>query len=160
MLKVEECMIREVLTAKRGTPLKDIITFFKEKHVHVLPVIDAQEHLVGSISLNEITTVFQPQSAQLNELLKSVPFVDTVPEPDIDLEYVTPEMGILVIADEIMSKQYFSIAPGDSIGKAYAVMKANNTKLLMVTEEDDKLVGVLGLFDIIYSIFRERGVIN
>lgn len=160
MFKVEECMIKEVMTAKRGTPLNEIIKFFKEKHVHVLPVVDDENRLVGAVSLNEITTVFEPHSAHMNTLMEGIPFVDTVEDNELDLDYITPEMGILVIADEIKSDRYLSVRPTDSITQAYSVMKKNKTKFLMVTDEQDHLKGVLGMFDIIYFLFKNKGVIQ
>ena len=53
MLKVKDCITREVITANRGTPLKDIIKFFKENNFHILPVVngDNDNNLVGKISL-------------------------------------------------------------------------------------------------------------
>lgn len=159
MLKVKDCLTREVITAKRGTPLKDIIKLFEENNFHILPVVDDNNKLVGKIMLDEITSVFQPHSAEINQLLKTIPFIDTIPEQDIDIDYITPEIGILVVADEIMSKEYFTIGQDDSIAKAFSIMKVNNTKLLMVTE-NEKLIGVIGMFDIIFALFREKGVIS
>lgn len=159
MLKVKDCLTRKVITAKRGTPLKDIIKLFEENNFHILPVVDDNNKLVGKIMLDEITSVFQPHSAEINQLLKTIPFIDTIPEQDIDIDYITPEIGILVVADEIMSKEYFTIGQDDSIAKAFSIMKVNNTKLLMVTE-NEKLIGVIGMFDIIFALFREKGVIS
>ncbi len=160
MLNVKDCMTQNVITANRGMPLKNIIKMFKENKVHTLPVINEESRIVGKITLNEIVTVFQPQSAEINQLLKTVPFLDTVPEQDIEIDYITPEMGILVVADEIMTKDYSTIRPENSVSKAYSVMKFNDTKILMVTDEDNKLVGILAMFDIIYSLFKEKGVID
>ncbi|MGM0441186.1 MAG: CBS domain-containing protein [Elusimicrobiota bacterium] len=160
MFKVKECMIKEVMTAKRGTPLNEIIKFFKEKHVHVLPVVDKEDRLVGAVSLNEITTVFEPHSAKMNKLMEGIPFVDSVEDNELDLDYITPEMGILVIADEIKTDRYLSVRPDDSISKAYSVMKKNKTKFLMVTDEQGRLKGVLGMFDIVYFLFKNKGVIQ
>ncbi len=160
MLKVKDCLTKKVVTVKRGTPLKNIIKVFKENRFHTLPVIDDENKLVGKITLDEIVSVFQPHSAEITQLLKTIPFLDTVPEAEIDMDYITPEIGILVVADEIMNKNYFTISPGDSISKAYSVMKVNNTKLLMVTDDGDKLIGILKMFDIIYAMFSEKGVID
>ena len=160
MLKVKDCIISEIVTVKRGATLKKIIRLFRENRFHNLPVIDDAGILVGKISLNEIISVFQPQSAEINQLLKTIPFLDTVPEVDIDIDYITPEMGILIVADEIMTKNYFTVGPEDSIAKAYSVMKANDTKLLMVIDEDGRLAGVLGMFDIMYTMFSQKGVVD
>lgn len=160
MLKVKDCLLGNVITVDRGTPLKEIIKILKEKKIHTLPVINENNILVGKITLSEIVAVFQPHSAEITQLLKTIPFIDTVPEADIDVEFITPEVGILVVADEIMTKDYFTVKPSDSVSKAYSLMKANNTKTLMVTDEEEKLLGVLAMFDIIYMMFVEKGVLD
>lgn len=160
MLKVKNCLTEKIITAKRGTPLKDILKVFKEDKLHILPVVDDGNRLVGKITLDEIVSVFQPHSAEISQLLKTVPFLDTLPETDIDIDYITSEMGILVVADEIMTRNYFTIGSEDSIAGAYSAMRVNDTKLLMVTDTENKLIGVLGMFDIIYAMFKEKGVVD
>jgi len=160
LLKVKDCLKDSKVSLKRGTPLKEIIILFKEKNCQLLPVVDGENKLVGKISLDEITTVFQPQSAEISKLLETIPFIDTVPEADLDIENITPEMGILVVADEIMSKNYFTAHPEDSVAKAFSLMKLHDTAILLIVDNDNKLEGVLTMFDIIYSMFREKGVIK
>jgi len=86
--------------------------------------------------------------------------MDTVPDSELDIDYITPEMGILVVADEIMSGNYITVGQEASIMQAYSLMKKHATKMLMVTDEDNKLIGVLGLFDIIFAIFKKKGIIK
>ncbi len=159
-MKVKNCLSNNVITVERGTPLRKIIEIFKKHVFHILPVIDSQGYIAGVITLNEITSVFQPESAQIGEILKTIPFLDTLPEPDINMEYLTPEMGILVVADEIMMSKYFTVSQDDTIARAYASMKTNGTKVLMVLDGDGKFSGIIGMFDIIYSMFREKGVVE
>ncbi|MFW6172411.1 MAG: HPP family protein [Elusimicrobiota bacterium] len=160
MIKVKDCIKEDIIKVRRGTPLKEIIKIFNENKCTILPVVDEDNKLVGKITLDEITSVFQPQSAELNQLLKTIPFLDTVPEADIDIDYLFPEMGILVIADEIMSNQYFTVKQDDTIAKAYSIMKVNDTQVVMVVKDDNDFVGIIGMFDIIYAMFKEKGVIK
>ncbi len=159
MFKVKECMSSDIVKAKRDTPLTEIIKFFKENKFHTLPVVDNDEKLIGIISLNEITSVFKPHPAEINKLLETVPFIDSVPEAELDIDCLTPGMGILVIADELLTKRYFSIEPDKTVSEAFSIMQENKTKLLMVLEKS-RLIGVISMFDIIYELFKERGVIN
>ena len=149
-----------MVSVGRGTPLRDIIRVFKEQKVQVIPVVEESGRLAGKISLDEITSVFQPQSAEINQLLETMPFIDTQPEAELDIEYITPEMGILVVADEIMSSHYLTVSPDDSIMKAYSIMRKNDTKILMVVDKEGRISGVIGLFDIIYALFQKKGIIK
>lgn len=160
LLKVKECLFGEAVSVKRGTPLKDIIKVFKVNHFHNLPVVDEENKVVGRITLEDIIAVFHPQSSEITQLLKTIPFIDTVPESEIDIRNVTPEMGILIVADEIMTKNFFAIDPEDSIAKAYSLMKTNNTNILMIADKDNKFFGVISMFDIMYTMFTKIGVIS
>ncbi|GEM_PF-1345349 len=160
MIKVKDCIEGKSHAVKRGTPLKDIIRLLKEKEYSILPVVNKDNRLVGKITLEDITSVFQPQSSHINKLLETVPYLDSIPHSRLDIEFITPEMGILVVADEIMSTDYFSVSPEDSIVKAYSIMRKHSVGFLMVLNEDSVLYGVLGLFDIIYAILRQKGVVE
>ncbi len=160
MLKVSECIDPDPVSVRRGAPLKEIIKVFREHRFHVLPVVEGERRVAGVITLDGITSVFQPRSSEITRLLQTMPFIDEAPSDELEMEYITPEMGILVVADEIMSPDFMSVSPGDSILKAYSVMKKNNTRLLLVTGPDGRLEGVLGLFDIIYTLFKKKGIIK
>ncbi len=159
-MKVKDCLSRAVITVERGMPLRRIIETFKKHVFHILPVVDSEGRIAGVITLNEITSVFQPEPAHIGEILKTVPLLDTLPETDINMEYLTPAMGVLVVADEIMTSNYFTISENDSISRAYSVMKSNGTKVLMVLDVKGKFRGIIGMFDIVYSMFREKGVVE
>ena len=58
-----------------------------------------------------------------------------------------------------MNTHFVTAEPEMDINKARSLMKLHNTARLPVVE-DDKLVGMISLFDIILAIFRERGVIQ
>ena len=101
------CLINEINNNREEhiiTIENPIEYVFKDNKFHTLPVVDDDNRLAGKITLDEIVSVFQPQSAEISQLLKTIPFLDTIPEVEIDIEYITPEMGILVVADEIMTK--------------------------------------------------------
>ncbi|MFH1414576.1 MAG: CBS domain-containing protein [Elusimicrobiota bacterium] len=159
MLKVKDCLFEKQKKVERGTTLKEIIKIFRNNRSNNLPVVDSEGRIVGRIALEEILSVFQPHSAEINQLLKTVPFLDNVPEEEIDIDFITPEMGILIVADEIMNRQLLTIRPENTIAEAFAVMKANQTEFLIVTDDENRLNGTLEMFDIMYAIFTEKGVI-
>lgn len=159
-MKVKDCLRDNCISAGRGTPLKKIIETFKQKRINVLPVTDSQGYVAGIITLDDITSVFQPESANISELLKTVPFLETVPENEINIDYISPEMGILVVADEIKSSEYFTFSGEGTIAGAYSFMKAHNAKFLVVLDEEEKLSGIIGIFDILYSMFRDKGIVD
>ena len=73
---------------------------------------------------------------------------------------ITPEVGELCIVDDFMEDKFVTINQDSSIEEAYRIMQVHKREQLPVVDNEDKLVGVIGLFDILLSIFREKGVIQ
>ena len=55
---VEDLMTNDVLSVTRETPLLDAATLMLEHHVHRLPVLDDERHLIGIISTMDILAAF------------------------------------------------------------------------------------------------------
>ena len=75
-MKVKDCMTKEVITVKRSTSLSQLIETFQRYNFHTLPVIEADNRLVGIVIFEDILKVFQPYGIELSTMLKTVPFLD------------------------------------------------------------------------------------
>ena len=159
-MKVRDCMTKEVVTVKRSTTLSQLIKAFKKHNFHTLPIVEGDGRLVGIVNFEDILKVFQPYSTELSTMLKAVPFLEMESkEEDFLAADISSEMGILVVVDDIMNTHFTTIDPETDINQARAQMKLHNTPRIPVVEED-KLIGVISLFDIILAVFRERGIIQ
>ena len=156
-MKIKELMTRDVITVKRSTTLAELMKLFKDFHAFPLvPVVEEDNRLGGIVSFQNLTEVFRTQEP---EILKTVPFIDEVQE-DILKADISSEMGNLVIVDDIMeTKKFFSISEDASIEEAYNSMKLHSKEQLPVIDKEEKLVGIVGLFDIILWVFKDKGVI-
>ena len=159
-MKVRDCMIQKVVSVKRSTSLSALINAFQRYNFHTLPVVGADNSLVGIVNFEDILKVFQPYSTELSAMLKTVPFLEleTKEEDFLDAD-LSSEMGVLVLVDDIMNTNFAAIEPQVDINQARAQMKLHNTPRLPVIE-DGKLIGMISLFDIILAVFKERGVIR
>ncbi len=157
-MKVSDCMSKDVVSVSRGTPLSEIIKTFKDKSHHVLPVLGPDNKLVGMLDFEDILKVFEPIDSETKQLLKSIPFIDEINEQQLSTVDLSPEMGFLVVADDIMSSKIVTVNPEDDINYAYNQMKVHDIQRLFVVE-DERLVGIICLFDIILALFKESGVI-
>ncbi len=158
-LKVKDCMGKDIVTLKKSSSFKEILKLFKKYNYHILPVVDSENRLVGVVTLNEILNIFQPYDSHLAQMLKANPLLDyTTEETSVSLD-VSAEIGLLIVADDIISSILTTINPEASIKEAYSRMKLHKVEKLMVTVEDNKLVGIITLFDIIYSIFKQKGLV-
>lgn len=159
-MKVSECMTREVVTIKRSTTLSQLIETFQKYNFHTLPVVEEDNRLVGIVNFEDIIKVFQPYSVELTTMLKTVPFLEMeFKEDDFLGADISSEMGILIVADDIMNTHVVTAEPEMDINKVRALMKLHNMAHLPVAK-DGILVGMISLFDIILAVFRERGVIK
>ncbi len=156
-MQVKEIMAKGIITVKRSTTLAQLIEYFKEFHtLPLVPVVEEDGHLVGTVSFSNLVDVFQPRRPQI---LKTVPFLDE-PTEDIFSAELTPEMGDLIIVDDIMEKKFFSIDGEAKLEDAYNLMRLHSIEKLPVVDKEGKLVGMIGLFYIILQLFREKGIVK
>ncbi|MBL7084480.1 MAG: CBS domain-containing protein [Candidatus Omnitrophica bacterium] len=159
-MKVYDCMTKKPVTVKRSTTLSQLIKAFQKYNFHTFPVVQDDGRLVGIVNFEDILKVFQPYSKELSIMLEAVPFLEMESKEEDFLEAdISSEMGILVVVDDIMNTHFTTIDPQADINFARAQMKLHSTPRIPVVEED-KLIGVISLFDIILAVFRERGIIQ
>lgn len=156
---VKDCMTKDVITAKRSTTLAELIEIFRKYNFHTLPVVKGGNKIVGVVTFEDILKVFQPYDQHMAKMLESIPFVERAEEEDILLADISSEMGILVIVDDFMDTQFAAVNPEAPIKEVRSLMKLHNTERLPVVE-NGKLIGIVTLFDIILSVFKDKGVIR
>jgi CBS domain-containing protein len=155
-MQVKEIMSKEVITVKRSTTLRQLLKIFAKFHMFPLvPVVEEDNYLVGIISFRNLINVFRPYQP---EILKPVPFLDEE-EEDIFKAELTQELGDLVVAEDIMERKFISIQEDASLEKAYDSMKLHLKEQFPVVDKSGRLVGMIGIFDIIREVFRQKGVI-
>lgn len=159
-MKVKDCMARAVVTVKKSTTLAELIEIFHKFNYHTLPVVEEEDLLVGIVTFEDIWKVFQPYGADVSRMLRTIPFLGEIrEEEDILFSDISAEMGRLVVVDDLMNTQFVTVDEEVDIVKARNLMKVHNVNRLPVVRKG-RLVGILSIFDIILSIFREKGVIK
>ena len=158
-MKVKDCMTKDVVTVKRSTALTELIEIFRKYNFHTLPVVEENNKIVGIVTFEDILKVFQPYSQQMVKMLETIPFVERIEEEDILLADISSEMGVLVIVDDFMNTHFVIINQQASIKEARSLMRLHNIEMLPVVE-NGTLVGIVTLFDIIISVFKQKGVIK
>jgi len=155
-MKVKDAISKSVITVKRSTTLREILRLFSKFHIFPLvPIVEEDGKLVGIISFGNLIKVFLPPQP---EILKTMPFLHNEEEDIFDTD-LTDEMGDLVIAEDIMERKFITIADDTTIDKAYGIMKLSVKEEFPVVDKDGKLIGMIGMFDIIREVFRQKGVV-
>lgn len=155
---VKDIMKKDLITVKRSTTLRELIHRLQDFHTFPLvPVIDDDNRLIGTVSFENLIEVFQPYETGL---LKVIPFLEREEEVDIFELDITPEMATLILADDAMETSIISVSEEESFDKAYNIMKTHSIDRLPVVDQDQKLTGMIGIFDILVALFRQNGIIE
>lgn len=155
-MQVKEIMSKEVITVRRSTKLKELLGLFNKFHLFPLvPVVEENSRLIGIVSFRNLIDVFSPYR---QEILKTVPFLDDR-EEDIFKVELTKDIGDLVIVEDIMETKFVFLQEDAALEEAFKLMKLHLKEEFLVTDKTGKLVGKIGIFDIIQRVFQEKGVI-
>jgi CBS domain-containing protein len=156
-MKVSEVMNQKIIAVNRSTTLADLIELFRSFHSFPLvPVVDQHGALIGVVSFRRLIEAFRTSS---QDILKGVPFVDEYHMEIFDLD-ITPEIGELCIVDDLMQTKFVTVNRDSSIEEVYRLMQVQQSEQFPVVDSKNKLVGMIGMFDILLAIFREKGVIK
>ena len=153
-MKIIEIAKTDVVKVKRSTSLRKLLDTFKEFHTSpVIPVVDDKDQLIGIVYPEDLLDLLRPQQAKL---FRNIPFAE-VDEDVFDLEPV-PSMGDLLIVADIMNTNIISIKDEAALEEAYRIMRLHSKERLPVVDASGKLVGILGIFDIIWHMFKEKEI--
>ncbi|MCQ9205083.1 MAG: CBS domain-containing protein [Omnitrophica bacterium] len=154
-MKVIEATVTDIITVKRSSSLRSVLNKFKNFHIHpLIPVVDDQNCLIGIVYPENLLDLLRPQHAKL---FRNIPFLD-IDEDTFDLDSV-PLMGELIIVDDIMTTNFITIMADDSLQEAYKSMRLHKKEQLAVVDSEGKIVGTLGIFDIIWKMFKEKEIV-
>ena len=157
---VKEVMSKKFITVKPSINLIELINLFKTYHFHRFPVVDEGNHILGTVSIESVMEIFKPHSKRLTRMLRASPSLK-VEEEEMDIldAEITPELIEKISVSALMESNVITIEENETISEARSLMKLHNKQGLPVVKEGT-LVGIITLFDIIYVLFKERGVIE
>ncbi|WP_328918254.1 CBS domain-containing protein [Streptomyces jietaisiensis] len=145
---VAELMSREVISARREMPFKDVVRLLADNDVTAVPVVDDLHRPVGVVS-------------EADPLRKSADQADPsgrLPLPDLDaLERSKAEA---FRAEELMSAPAVCARPDWTVVEAARLMEAQGVKRLPVVDETDRLLGIVSRGDLLRIFLRRDEAIR
>lgn len=123
--KVEDVMSREPICVRKDESLERLMDMFKTYKFHGLPVLDEEGKLVGVVRDTDVTAIFARRDPA-SQAYRKVEDVMHKPPPTIHLK--------------------------DSIQNAILKMFADQSRFLVVMDEENKMVGVVTRIDLIRGI--------
>jgi acetoin utilization protein AcuB len=157
---VKDVMHTNVKTVKPFLNIVELMKLFREYHFHRFPVVDEDNHILGTVNIESVLAIFKPHRTHLTRMLRASPSLK-VEEADMDIldVSVTPEWAHVTLVADIMETNFIPIEPDKTIAEACSLMQLHNIQGLPVLD-NDVLVGIITLFDIIYAVLRARGVVE
>ncbi|MFT4533491.1 MAG: CBS domain-containing protein [Saprospiraceae bacterium] len=134
MFRVEDIMSKNVLVAKKDTPLNEIINAFLKSKIHHMPIVNSKGGLRAIISANDV--------------------FEAIHEMDqFAANYNCYSLESRIETKDEMTSSVISITKEQSILEAVDLMVKNNIHALPV-EEDEKVVGIITSNDILKAIYE------
>lgn len=146
-MKIKDFMIKDVISVMKDTTVKELLQILVEKKIGGVPVIDANNKLLGVISDGDVIRYLKPKGRTVYDMFALV-LVSEKEELAYKLGY-----SISHSVEGIMRKKnIYTVHPDDNIEKALTIFSKYHFKKIPVVNKDSKVVGVVSRGDLINFI--------
>lgn len=136
---VKDVMTKDVAAVRETAGYKDIIARMRERSISALPVLDAEDHLIGVVSEADLLLKEVGLEALSGGLMSSGRRGERAKAAG-------------VTAADLMTTPAWTIGPGESVAAAARRMHELRVKRLPVVDEAGRLVGIISRVDVL-SVF-------
>lgn len=143
-MQVKDIMTSPVITVSPDASLKEVGEIFKQKRISGVPVQEADGKIIGIVTITDMLRIL----GQIYELKES-----EKEHQDIALSKMYEEEKARAKVRNVMSKSIFVVKHTDSIEEIMRLMFKNNIHTIPVSDEEGKIIGVVGRRDIISVCF-------
>ncbi|MEK6439058.1 CBS domain-containing protein [Pseudonocardia sp. T1-2H] len=141
-LTVGDVMTTAVLTARPAMPLKEAARVLAEKHISALPVLDADDHLVGVVSEGDVLLKQGHQIPRRPHWWEGRRRRDTLRRAAGDT------------VGHVMSAPVETAMADDSLARAARLMTELGVRSLPVVDRHRALVGIVSRADVLSTFLR------
>jgi len=144
-------MNRDVQSAHIGETIRDVLALMRVERLRMLPVLDADERVVGVISTFTVMEKIMPRYIVDGDL-ESVSYA-----PDMGLlSHHYAEIACRPVAD-VMDENPLMVRPEDSLfAVTSALIHYGKHEFALVTDEDHHLLGIISAGDIL-NVLNDSG---
>ncbi len=141
-LRVREVMTRDVATVHPETPLRDAVELLVDKNYRALPVVDAQNRVVGIVSNDDLV--------ERSGLRLRLDMLGTLTPESLAKELEALEEGKTVA--DVMTREVVTASPETTLAEAAHVMVTRQLKRLPVVDQQGVLLGMISRLDILRTL--------
>ena len=151
-MKVKDVMTENVVKVTAATGIRKIYKIFCEQHIGGVPVVDAENKVVGMVTKTELLDVLIPDYF---DFVGDFLFIDDFGALEEKLESI-PSLE-LFLAEDLMVRNIITINENASLMKAPVLMNKHNTRRLAAVDDEGRLVGIITRMDVCNALFNGKG---
>jgi CBS domain-containing protein len=150
-LTARDVMRAPLVTIRLEARLSEVEEALAENRITGLPVVDAQDRIVGVVSVRDLIELYAQEPA--SRPLRHPGFFEATTEAltDADLETFEVPADSEATAADAMTAHVFSVKSTASLGEVARHMTKHHIHRILV-EEDGRHVGIIGAFDLLAAI--------
>ncbi|MDQ6951378.1 MAG: CBS domain-containing protein [Mariprofundales bacterium] len=148
-MKVSEVMSVELLTATLNESVRVVVGHMVARGCGSVPVVDDGNHLLGIIAIRDIMIPLYPNMGNYAH--------DAVASQDFETMEAEYGRSLDSSAGELMTASPMTVASDDSVLKAASYMGLKNLRRIPVTDDDNRLLGIISIGDINRALFLAQG---
>ena len=142
--RVHDVMRKSVVTVHGGTPYKEIARLLAEHQVSGLPVLGPERKVVGVVTEDDLLAAQARTSRRLRAEGKAAGHPRDMDHPSL-------------IAAELMTTPAITIGPEATVPAAARLMNTDHLRMLPVTDDKGKLVGIVSRRELLSVFLRPDG---
>jgi CBS domain-containing protein len=145
--KVGEVMTPEVVEVRQETPFKEVAHLLARHRISGLPVVDADDKVLGVISETDLVRRQAAQARRDQEGRFRLPTLRRKAR-------VASAKARAVTAGQLMSTPAITVHPEQRVADAARVMERHHIERLPVVDEEDRLIGIATRRDLLRVFLR------
>lgn len=147
-MKVSEVMTTGLITATEDEAAEAIIGKMVMRRCGAIPIVRGNDELTGIVTVRDVLLPLYPNYGDyVHDAVRSRDFEE--------MEQGYPQLLEMTAAD-LMTRDPMTVAPSDPVLKAASYMGLKNLRRIPVTEDGNRLVGMVSIGDINRGLFLQR----
>ena len=148
-MKIRDVMTKNVVKVSVSANMRQIYGIFCKNNIGGVPVVDAEDRLLGMVTKTELIDVLIPDYF---DMIGDFLFIDDLGALEERFESL-PALE-LFIAEDLMVRNVISISENASLVKAPVLMNKYNVRRLPVVNDEKKVVGIVTRMDVCKALFN------
>jgi len=143
-VKLETLMTTKVTTVNEFDFMTKVKEIFDDQGFHHVPVVNAENKLLGIISKHDY-----------NKMLNSFSIFENSKS-----EIVSQKFMQSLLAKDVMTKEVTCLKPSDPLSAALRIFKENLFHALPILGEDNQILGILSTYDLLNYAYDQEGIVE